>query len=109
MKKIQLTLAVLAGTLAIGLSAFTSPKRVNSNFYIYTSSSHLQADIQNINNYVSASNACSSGANVCGVTLTTAKPAGQTPVASEFNVEKPNLWTSQQDGSAADGNISMKN
>lgn len=109
MKKIQLTLAVLAGALAIGLSAFTSPKSVNSHFYIYTSSSHLQADIQNINNYVSATDACPSGANVCGVTLATAKPAGQTPVASEFNAEKADLWTSQQSGSPADGNIEMKN
>lgn len=82
--------------------------RSSSNFYVYTSSSTAQADIQNINNYAAASDACSGATNVCGVTLATAEPLGSTPVASQFNAEKSNLWTSQQNSSPADGNISMK-
>jgi hypothetical protein len=105
----QITVGLMIGAMAIGFSAFTSAERFNSSFYVYTSSSTAQADIQNINNYVSATNACVSGSNVCGVTLTTAKPAGQTPVLSEFNGESTNLWGSQDSGLPKDSHISMKN
>lgn len=85
-------------------------KRANSNFYVYTSSSTAQADIQNINNYASTTSDPCGGTttNVCGVTLSTAKPAGQKPVATEFSAESGNLWTSQQNHTPADGSVSMK-
>lgn len=82
--------------------------RSTSNFYVYTSASTSQADIQNINNYVAASDPCSGSSDVCGVTLPTAHTLGTTPVPSEFNAEKSNLWLSQQNNTAEDGNISMK-
>ncbi|SEN01499.1 hypothetical protein SAMN05192574_102182 [Mucilaginibacter gossypiicola] len=101
-------LGVLAIVIALSASAFTT-KKANSNFYIYTGSTS-QADIQNISNYQSSTLApCSGSSDVCGVTMTTSRPAGQTPVASEFNAEKANLWSSQQGHAAADGNIEMKN
>lgn len=85
-------------------------KRANSNFYVYTSSSTAQADIQNINNYASTTSDPCGGTttNVCGVTLSTSKPAGQKPVAAEFSAESGNLWTSQQNHTPADGSVSMK-
>jgi hypothetical protein len=103
-------LGVLAIAIAVSASAFTT-KKVNSNFFVYTSSSTSQADIQNINNYQSlaGTDPCAGSTDVCGVTLTTSRAAGQTPVASEFNAEKANLWSSQQSHAAADGNIDMKN
>ena len=110
MKNFQkLALGLLVGALAIGFSAFTTPKRVNSNFYVYTSSSHLQADIQNINNYAaSAADPCGGlTTNVCGITLTTAKPSGQPPVSSEFSPQEGNLWTAQQTHTPS-GTIEMK-
>jgi hypothetical protein len=95
------------------VSAVKKNKRIvtrsTSNFYEYKSSSLLQADIQNINNYEAESDGCSGSTNVCGVTLSTAHTIGSTPVASEFNAEKPNLWLSQENNTAEDGNISMKN
>lgn len=111
MKNLQkLALGLLIGALAIGFSAFTSPKRVNSNFYVYTSSSHLQADIQNINNYAaSAADPCGgTTTNVCGVDLTTSKPVGSTPDPTEFSAEKADLWASQAAHSPQDSNIEMK-
>ncbi|MVN91488.1 DUF6520 family protein [Mucilaginibacter aquatilis] len=104
----KLVLPALAIALAFGTSAFTA-KKVNSNFYAYTGSA-AQADIQNINNYVAtATNPCSGAQDVCGVTLSTSRAVGQTPVASEFNAEKANLWASQQAHAPADPNIDMKN
>jgi hypothetical protein len=106
----KIALGLIVGAMAISFSAFTNAKRLTSNFYEYQSASHLQPDIQNINNYTAtASDPCSATTNVCGVTLPTAHNIGATPVSSEFNTEKSNLWTSQQDNSAADGNIGMKN
>jgi len=103
-------LGILAIVIAVGTSAFTT-KKANSNFYVYTGSSTSQADIQNISNYQSLAtdDPCSGATDVCGVTLSTSRPAGQTPVTSEFNAEKANLWSSQQSHSAADSNIEMKN
>jgi hypothetical protein len=103
-------LGILAIVIAISASAFTT-KKASSNFYIYTSGSVAQADIQNINNYVaSSSDPCNrADANVCGVTLTTAHTDGSTPVVSEFNAEQTNLWTSQQNSAPADTHITMKN
>jgi hypothetical protein len=105
----QIAFGLLVGTLAIGFSAFTNAKRVNSDFYQYTSSSHLQADIQNANNYVAtASDPCSGATNVCGVTLPTSQTVGSHPIAGEFSDESGNLWASQDNHSAQDGNIEMK-
>jgi hypothetical protein len=102
-------LGILAIVIAISASAFTT-KHATSNFYIYTSGSVAQADIQNINNYLaSSSDPCTAtDANVCGVTLSTAHTDGTTPVVSEFNAEKTDLWTSQQNGTRADNKIGMK-
>lgn len=102
-------LGILAIVIAISASAFTT-KPTTSNFYVYTSGSVAQADIQNINNYLaSASDPCTAGDdNVCGVTLTTAHTVGTTPVPAEFNAEQTNLWTSQQNGKRADTHIGMK-
>ncbi|MGZ3767493.1 MAG: hypothetical protein ACXVB0_19920 [Mucilaginibacter sp.] len=111
MKNFQkLASGLIIGAMAIGFSAFTTPKRVNSNFYVYTSSSHLQADIQNINNYAaSAADPCGpTTTNVCGVDLATSRPVGSTPVAAEFNAEKADLWSSQTAHSPQDANIEMK-
>ena len=106
----KIALALVVAVIAIGFSAFTTKKNVNSNFYVYTSSSTLQADIQNINNYQATSTDPCGGTttNVCGVTLSTAHPIGQKPVASEFNAESGNLWTSQQNHNPADASIGMK-
>ncbi|UOE52562.1 hypothetical protein MTO98_15910 [Mucilaginibacter sp. SMC90] len=102
-------LGVLAIVIAVSASAFTT-KKANSNFYVYTSASTLQADIQNASNYQSSTlTPCSGATDVCGVTLTTSRPAGQTPVATEFNAEKANLWSSQQAHSPANASIDMKN
>lgn len=105
----KLIIPAIAIAFAFSASAFTV-KNSTSNFYEYTSASHAQADIQNINNYVAtASDPCSGLDNVCGVTLATAHALGSTPVASEFSAEKSNLWTSQQTNQPADSNIGMKN
>ncbi|MBK0378544.1 DUF6520 family protein [Mucilaginibacter segetis] len=104
----KLILPALAIGLAISTSAFTT-NRVAGAFYRYTSSSTAQSDIQNINNYVRDDNACGGGEDVCGVTLTTDEGLGNTPDPTEFSAEQSNLWTSQQNGSAADVNIHMKN
>lgn len=110
MKNFQkLALGLMVGVLAIGFSAFTTVKRANSNFYVYTQTATDQLSIQTISNYVAATAACPSGSNVCGLTLPTAKPLGQTPVASEFSAESADLWTSQDSGTPADLSISMKN
>lgn len=113
--KIKAVAALFA--IVLGVSAAIAMKapvkahkaQTTSTFYVYTSSSLLQADIQNINNYEAASDACSGSSDVCGVTLTTAQSLGSTPVTSEFNTEKSNLWLSQENNTAEDGNISMKN
>lgn len=105
----KLIIPFVAILMALSFSAFTSAKRATSNFYVYTSGSLLQSDIQNINNYVASSaDPCSGSDNVCGVTLNTARNVGQTPVSTEFNAEKANLWSSQQNHAAQDGNIGMK-
>ena|ERR1700761_942459 len=103
-------LGICAIVIAISASAFTT-KRATSNFYEYTGLTYNKSDIQNINNYVaSSSDPCNpADANVCGVTLTTAKTDGDTPVPSEFDAEESNLWTSQQNSSPADVHITMKN
>lgn len=100
---------VIALVLAVGSSAFTA-KKTTSSFFKYSGATYLQADIQNINNYTAqVSDAdCSDLTNVCGVNLSTAKNVGQTPSSTEFNAEKSNLWTSQQNHSPADGAIEMK-
>ena len=101
-------LGVLAIVIAVSASAFTT-KKANSNFYLYTGGT-TQADVQNISNYSSiATDPCGGSTNVCGVTLSTSRPTGQQPVATEFNAEKANLWSSQQSHAAADGSIEMKN
>ncbi|WPU94826.1 hypothetical protein SNE25_04730 [Mucilaginibacter sabulilitoris] len=107
-KRIALGLVVAA--MAISFSAFTNVKRVNSNFYVYSSSSHLQGDIQNFNNYIATSSDPCSGAttNVCGVTLPTAQPVNSKPISSEFDDESANLWDSQTAHAPQDGNIDMK-
>ncbi|MFI5161235.1 MAG: hypothetical protein ACHQHN_08150 [Sphingobacteriales bacterium] len=105
----QIALGLLVGAMAIGFSAFTGAKKLTSNFYEYTSSSVQKADIQNINNYVAtAADPCSGTTDVCGVTLATAHNVGTTPDPGEFSAEQDNLWASQDDGLAADGNIGMK-
>jgi len=106
----QIAFGLVVGALAIGFSAFTNAKRVDSNFFVYTSSLHTKAAIQNAGNYQSTTLAPCGGttANVCGVTLATAKPANQNPDAGELADEADNLWTSQQNHSPADGDIAMK-
>ncbi|MGZ3761018.1 MAG: hypothetical protein ACXVJE_18940 [Mucilaginibacter sp.] len=106
MKRQFLGLAAIA--IAVSASAFTTANKFSTYFYRYTSSSHAQADIQNISNYVRQDLTCGDGANVCGVYLQTNKPTGQQPVTSEFNAEQSALWSSQQNGSPSDANIDMK-
>lgn len=108
MKKFIIPAAAMI--LAVSFSAFTSAKQTTSNFYEYQSSSALQSDIQNINNYAATASDldCSGTDKVCGVNLTTARTIGQTPASSEFNAEKSNLWSSEQNHAPADGNIEMK-
>jgi hypothetical protein len=106
----KIALALVVGAIAVGFSAFTSNKNVNSNFYVYGLASTAQADIQNFNNYAASSIDPCGGTttNVCGVTLATARPVGQKPLSSDFSVESGNLWTSQQNHHPADGSIEMK-
>jgi len=108
MKKIKVSIfAVIAIVMAIAASAFTS-KEANVKspealfFYEYTSSSTLQADIQNIANYSRQSQSCSGSNHVCGVLLPTDQPVGAQPVTSEFNAEKSDLWDSEQAQSSVD-------
>jgi hypothetical protein len=103
----KLLIPFFAMVLAFGLNAFTV--KPTGTFYKYTSTSHAQADIQNIANYSRVGASCVSGPNVCGVVLATNEGAGNPPDADEFAAESDNLWTSQQNGSAADGSIDMKN
>lgn len=106
----QLAFGLIVGASAIGFSAFTNAKRVDSNFFVYTSSSHTQTAIQTASNYQSTTLSPCGGTttNVCGVTLPTAEPAGQNPDAGELASEAANLWTSQQNHTPADGDIAMK-
>lgn len=106
----RIIIPAIAIMLAFAGSAFTSAKRSNSNLFVYTGSSYAQTDIENINNYAaSATDPCGgTSTNVCSVTLATAKAVGQKPASTDFNAEKGNLWTSQQNHSAADGSIEMK-
>ncbi|MFC0513119.1 DUF6520 family protein [Mucilaginibacter angelicae] len=104
----KLFIPAAAIVMAIGSSAFTA-KRTTSNFFLYQGTTHSQTDIQNINNYVaSATDPCNDVANVCGLTLSTAKNVGSTPTPAEFNAEKTNLWTSQQNHAPADAAIAME-
>jgi len=104
----KLIMPVIAIVFAFAFSAFTA-KRSTSNFYIYTSSSFAKGDIQNINNYVASDGSCGGAQDVCGVTLSTSQTLGSTPVLSEFNGEKTNLWLSEQNSNPADGSIQMQN
>jgi hypothetical protein len=103
----KLIIPALAIAFAFASSAFTA-KRGTSSFYLYTQSTFTQSQVQDISNYVAADNSCSDGDNVCGVQLTTAHTDGTTPVASEFNAEKGNLWLSQENSTPEDSNISMQ-
>jgi hypothetical protein len=115
MKHLKISMiAVLAIIMGIAASAFSLKNTgVNSHadlfFYLYTSNSTAQADIQNISNYERDDLSCDDGAHVCGVYLSTDKAAGQPPVTSEFNVVKPDLWSSEQAGSATIPEIEMRN
>lgn len=108
MKKIIVPAAAIV--MALSFSAFTSAKRVTSNFFEYKSSSLLQSDIQNPANYRAASSsaACSGSQNVCGVTLPTAKNINATPDATEFSNESTNLWDSQTAHSPQSAAVDMK-
>lgn len=106
--------AVAAIIIGIAASAFSLKNtevksKAASYFYLYTSSSTAQSDIQNISNYQRDDLGCDDGAHVCGVFLATDKATGQPPVASEFNAVKTNLWSSEQAGSATDLSIKMRN
>lgn len=104
----KLILPAFAIALALGTSAFTAQKTTGV-FYRYTSSSLLEADIKNIANYEQNSASCTPGINVCGVQLATDNGEESQPEEAEFAIERNNLWASQQNSSAANGNISMKN
>lgn len=98
----------IALAMVFSTSAFKSHKTAGV-FYEYRSSLTTQAAIQNPNNYIrSEENACEGSSDVCGVLLTTDTGANHTPNVTEFNAEKTNLWTSQQNSAPADGNIAMK-
>jgi hypothetical protein len=103
----KMFIPAIAIILALATSAFTA-KKTSGAFYQYTSSSHAQSDIQNVNNYVRADVSCGGSDNVCGVTLATDEGTGNAPDPTEFSAESTNLWASQQNNSAADANISMK-
>jgi len=108
MKKIIIPAAAVA--LALSFSAFTSAKKVTSNFFEYTSSSLTESAIKNRANYQAASSdaACTASQNVCGVVLATAKDIGTLPDATEFSSQTSDLWASQQAHSPANGDIEMK-
>lgn len=107
-------LGIAAVGIAIGTMSFTLisgeiPKsNVAGHFYRYTSTSLSQPDIENINNYKRIDDSCEEGSNVCGVYLATDKPANSTPVPSEFNAVKSQLWSSQQTGTPVNPDIKMK-
>lgn len=106
--------AVLAIVMGIAASAFSLENtdvefKDASFFYLYTSNSTAQTDIQNISNYERDDLSCDDGSHVCGVYLSTDKAAGQPPVSSEFNAVKPDLWSSEQAGSATIPVIEMRN
>lgn len=96
--------------LALATSAFKQAPKENFDqaFYEYTGPDLTQSNIQDINNYVRSTNTCSGTKNVCGVLLNTDTGTGNPPNSSEFAAESSNLWASQQNHSAADGNIVMK-
>ncbi|GEM68062.1 hypothetical protein SMI01S_16680 [Sphingobacterium mizutaii NBRC 14946 = DSM 11724] len=110
-KNITGTIAIV---IALGSMSFTMMSKetpestIAGHFYRYTSSSLAQPDIENINNYKRIDDSCEEGSNVCGVYLATDKPANSTPVPSEFNAVKSQLWSSQQSGEPANADIKMK-
>lgn len=115
MKHLKISMiAVIAIVMGIAASAFNlknaevQPKNA-SYFYLYTSTSTAQGDIQNISNYERNPLNCNTGSHVCGVNLPTDQPTGQPPVSSEFDAAKANLWSSEQAGSATDVSIKMRN
>ncbi|MCC8407731.1 DUF6520 family protein [Mucilaginibacter sp. UR6-1] len=105
----KLIIPVIAIILAFGSSAFTA-KKSTSNFFKYIGpAARTSGDVQSITNYQAQTlDPCADVENVCGVTLPTAKTVGQNPASTEFNAEKSNLWTSQQNHSPADDAIGME-
>ncbi|MFD0764525.1 hypothetical protein ACFQZI_06650 [Mucilaginibacter lutimaris] len=105
----KLIIPAVAIALAFGTSAFKATT-TTSNFFKYIGpSARTSAQVQDLNNYAALDvNPCIDNGNVCGVTLTTAKTIGQAPASSEFNVQKANLWSSQQSHTAANAAIGME-
>lgn len=112
MKKILIAAAIFV--LSITIYSFAQDRKtvkeikpqnvkpLTTYFFKYNSSSLLKADIQNRSNYIRTSESCGGTQNVCGVYLTTNKPANQPPDATEFDAVKDDLWTSQNNHASVD-------
>ena|SRR3569623_382807 len=96
--------------LAMATSAFKEVPKGNQNqyYYEYQGPDFTKTNIQDANNYVRTTLSCSGSTNVCGVFLSIDEGTGNPPDPTDFSTESSNLWTSQQNHLAADGNIKMK-
>lgn len=110
-KKIFPAFAIALGmVLAVATSGFKEAPKANQNpyFYEYAGSDFSEQKIEDPDNYIRSGLSCSGSYDVCGVFLSTDQGLGNPADPSDFSNELSNLWTSQQNHTAADINISMQ-
>jgi hypothetical protein len=110
-KKMIPSFAIAIGlVLAMATSGFREVPKENLNqyYYAYQGPDFTKTNIQDPDNYTRTTLSCSGTTNVCGVLLSIDEGTGNPPDATDFSTESSNLWTSQQNHSAADPNIKMK-
>lgn len=112
-KKIIPLFAIALGlVLAVATSGFKEgvKEKASLTFYKYVGPDFSQANIQDLTQYVQASNVCSGRHDVCGVFLATDNGPGSNPDPTEFAAKSNDLWASQQSqASSQPGVIIMKN